>query len=873
LGRVPGMEGNQSIHGLDNAVIVIDGVPGRDISNLNMAEVDQVTVLKDANASVLYGVQAQNGVILITTKRGQANKGRVNFSAESGFGTPKMLPKYLNSADYMTMFNLGRKNDGLTALYDSTTIADTRSGVNKYKYPDINYYSSEYLKEIRPFNRVYGEFSGGNERTQYYLNLGWTNTGSLLNLPAGVKNTNNKINLRANVDFEISDNLTSSLDVVTTLDFSDNPNFNFWSTASTMRPNSFPLLLPLDKINTYIDENGTNQPLEALNAAKTFNGGYILGGTSIYKQNNVFGEMTLGGYSRPNERTVQINQGLKYDFGKTIKGLTLSTNISFDLYNTYTNGTNNSYAVYEPKWGKRVDGSDSLVVTKYGSDIQTGNQNITLTSFTRRIAAYGILNYANTFNDVHTVNASVIAYVNSFEKDSILLDQYFPHAGVQLNYGFKQKYLFDFSGSYVHSVKIRKEDRTQFSPTLGIAWVASEEDFLNDSKLVDYLKIKASAGIIKSDLNITNYYLYENTYTGWATFPWADGGRTGSGTQFNSLANPLLNFEKRNNINVGFETSLFSKSLWIEASYFRDNYNGLIGKMANLYPAYLGGFNPTVNYGEEFFQGIDLGINFSKQIGDFKIKLGATMLYSQSEVLKRDELYLDAYQNRVGKRVDASFGLQSDGLYKESDFSDLTKYTLNSGIAIPAFGTVKPGDIKYIDQNKDNVLDGNDEVMIGNWRPDIYYGLNLTLSYKGLTLFALLTGQEGAERNLNGNYYWVYGNAMKYSEKINGAWNVDMTDEQKASATYPRITSTSSTNNFRVSDYWLVDNDFLRIQRIQLTYELPNSILPLIGVKGLSVYLRGSNLLTISKNASIQDLNTGSEPQYRNISAGLKANF
>ena len=192
---------------------------------------------------------------------------------------------------------------------------------------------------------------------------------------------------------------------------------------------------------------------------------------------------------------------------------------------------------------------------------------------------------------------------------------------------------------------------------------------------------------------------------------------------------------------------------------------------------------------------------------------------------------------------------------------------------VPAFGTVKPGDIKYKNQNSDNIIDSKDEVMIGNFSPDIYFGVNLNLSYKGFSIFAQLTGQDGAERNLNGNYYWVYGNTMKYSERILGAWNVDMTDEQKAAATYPRITSTSSTNNFRASDYWLIDNNFMNLQRVQITYDLPKSFVPKLGMRGLSIYMRGSNLLTIAKNAGIRDLNIGTEPQYRNFSAGLRANF
>lgn len=865
LGRIPGMIGNQSIHGMENAVFVVDGVAGRDVSNLNLEEIEQVTVLKDANAAVLYGVQAQNGVILITTKRGTANKSKMTFSAETGFGFAKELPKYLNAADYMTYFNYGRKNDGLSPMYDSTTIANTRNGSNPYKYPDVNYYSKTFLNEFRPFKRFFGEFSGGNDNTQYYLNLGWSNTGTLLNLGEGANESTNQFNLRANVDFRINDFITSNLDVVTVLDFQNGPNTDFWNLASTLRPNAYPLLIPVADIQNSSD----------VASAKRFNKDYILGGTAINPSDNMYGEMYMAGYSKPNSRTAQINQGFRFDLNKLVKGLTLNTNISFDLYNAYTNSTNNTYAIYEPSWLKKIDGSDSLVVKKIGTDVQTGNQSIpqTSVSFTRRVGANAVLNYARNFNDMHQINGSVIAYINTFEQNDMLLDMYYPHLGMQLNYGFKEKYLVDFSGSLVNSVKLKEGNRTQFSPTIGAAWIVSGENFLKENKSIDFLKLRASTGVIKSDMNIATYYIYENTFGTSTAFPWGDGGRTANSTIFNNLENTMINYEKRHNINIGFEASLFNKSLWLEGNVFQNRFSDLVGKMVNLYPDYLGGFNPTVNYGEELYRGFDLGLNFKKNIGALEIIFGGNITADKSEVIKKDELYFDAYQNRVGKRVDAIFGLKSDGLYKESDFTDPNAGILKPELPVPAFGTVKPGDIKYINQNADKIIDAKDEVMIGNSAPDLYFGLNLTLSYKGISLFALVTGQNGAERNLNNDYYWVRGNTMKYSEQILGGWYVDMTDEQKAAATYPRITSTNSTNNFRQSDYWLVDNDFVNIQRIQLTYDLPKSVISRIGVKGLNFYVRGANLLTISKSAKIRDLNIGTQPQFRNFSAGLRANF
>jgi TonB-dependent SusC/RagA subfamily outer membrane receptor len=242
-GRVPGMLGNSNIRGIGTPIFVVDGVP-RDALNINAEEVEQITVLKDVNSAILWGSQAKNGVILITTKRGQPLKRKINISAEQGMSAPVVLPKFLNSAEYMGLYNEALANDGLSPAFDDTLIAKYADGQNPYRYPSVDYYSSEYLRSSKPFTKILTEFSGGNEITQYYANVGWIHSGSIYNLGEGRNANTNRFNVRGNVDFKVTDAIKSFVDALVVIDNDKNPRNDYWSYASSLRPYYFSPITP-----------------------------------------------------------------------------------------------------------------------------------------------------------------------------------------------------------------------------------------------------------------------------------------------------------------------------------------------------------------------------------------------------------------------------------------------------------------------------------------------------------------------------------------------------------------------------------------------------------------------------------------------------
>mgnify|MGYP000856548051 CR=1 FL=1 len=846
-GMMPGLLGSSNIRGIGSPMFVVDGLP-RDISTINLAEVEQITVLKDINSAILYGNNAVNGVVLVTTKRGQAYKRQVNAQVFTGISKPTALPEYLNSADYMELYNEARLNDGLGIQYSADLIQKYRTG-NPYRYPSIDFYSSEYLRSIRPFSRATVDFSGGNNVATYYSNIGWSQTGNLYNFGEGKSGKTNIFNIRGNVDLRVNSWIKSSLDAVVVLNNSKGPRGDFWGSAATLRPNLFSPLLPIDMIDP---EN------PVLRQRKTdINGTHLLGGTSAF-QTNPIATAYSGGVNERVQRTFSFNNRIHFDLSRSVQGLSFQTNLSFDYYTLYDQFIENQYSVYEPVWS---DSQDRIIdLRQYGEDIRSGTQNIGNAAYRRRIGFYGMLDYKRTFNEDHTVGASLLGFLSHDKAQESLQGDKNANLGLRVNYAFQNKYLVDFSGAYVQSVKLPPGNRTAFSPSLGVAWVMSGEDFISDVSFVDYLKVRATAGILNSDRGIGGFFYFDDRYGTSGSYSWYEGTRSNAATIPVNSGNPLLSFEKRKEINVGFESVLFDKQLLLDFNWFSSVYSDLVTRPQTIYPSYFTQYIPYQNFDENAYRGAELGITYQRTIGAFHVAVGANALYATSEVKKRDEIYADEYRYRTGRPVDARYGLVAAGFFNNQAEID--------NHAVQAFGPVKPGDIKYVDQNNDGVIDANDERQIGRSQAPFSYGLHLKLSYKNFTLFARGNGRSGADGMLSGDYYWVDGDD-KYSTYVLNRW----TEATKATATYPRLSSLANTNNYRSSSFWLFSDDYFTINRVQLTYDIPMSLTNKLSIKQLSVFADASNLAMFSKARKIRELNIGTEPQYRSFSIGLNAWF
>lgn len=849
--RVPGLLGSSNIRGIGNALVIVDGIP-RDASNINLAEVEQITVLKDANASILYGVQARNGVILITTKTGQAFKRKINFSLEQGVSNPVVLPEYLNSAQSMRLYNEALANDGQPAAFSDSLINLFESGSNRYLYPDVNFYSGEFLNKRKPFSRVIGEFSGGSEVAQYFASVGWNHSESLYKLVEGNNGDADRFNVRANVNFKANDFIKSNIGAVVIYDRQNSPHGNFWGDAANLQPYLYSQLIPLSMVN----EEALSGAVD-LAKVKRVNGDYILGGTSQYTS-NVYGNMIFAGYNQNIQRTIQFNNSIDVDLRNVTEGLKFRTYLSFDVYNTFNQFVTNEYAVYNPVWQKNPDGSDYIGgLNQIGVDRSTGVENLDGAGFLRRTGAYAMFDYNRTFNEVHSLSASLLGYFDKVNVEGVTINNKHSHLGLRVTYGYRDKYLVDFSSAYVNGFKLAEGHRGGFSPSLGLAWVAKNDN--SASSALSYLKVRLSGGLVNTEFGGNNYRLYENTLSQGGGYSWYDGARSNRETLITRAANPDLTFEKMKNLNLGAEAYLLDRALYVDANIFMSRNSGQIVQRT-IYPGFISNYIPYENYNATGYSGTDLGLVWSRSVGQVSFDLGTNFLYAASKVVKRDELWANDYQYREGRSADAIFALEADGLFANE--------TEIQNSPVQAFGEVRPGDIRYKDQNGDGVINQEDEVEIGNSQPRFSYGVHATVRYRNLTLFAIGNGQSGADRYFNGAYFWVQGND-RYSEEVLGRW----TPETASTATYPRLSSGNSPNNFRNSTYWLYDNNYFTLSRVQLSYDLPERVTDRWSLKNVGFYIRAINLATIGKNADKQQLRIGAEPAYRSYAIGARVSF
>jgi len=847
-GRITGMRGSSNLRGIGTPLFIVDGLP-RDIMMLSMNEVDQVTFLKDINSSVLFGSRAVNGVVLVTTKRGEIHKKQLKVSGYYGIDLPLELPNYLPSAQYMELYNEARLNDGLTAPYDLATIEKYRTG-NKYRYPNVDYYSSDYLKPLKSDFMATTELSGGNEIATYYANVGWVQSGSLLNFGEGKNGAENMFNIRGNVDININKYIKSAIDATALFYNTKGQTGNFWGDAATLRPNLYSPLLPISLV-------GSSATAIADGRKTDVDGIYLLGGTKNYQTNGI-AEGFVGGNLQTLGRIFSFNNRVDVDLNSIVKGLAFHTNIAFDFLLFYQQAVDNSYSVYEPTWDAELDSIINL--TRYGTDTRTGDQVVGGSTFDRKFGFYGMFDYNRTFSDVHNIYGTLLGYGQRRKVQGDEQGQKDFNLGLRLAYTYNKKYMVDLSTALVNSVKLPEGNKMLLSPSLGLAWVISSEDFMSSLSFLDYLKLRASAGILRSDAGIDGFYYFDNVYTTSSSYAWYEGTYSNSGVISSRGGNMDLSFESRKEINLGFEGSLFNRLLEVDANIFASQFYDQITRPSSLYPSFYTSYLPYSNFDNNAYKGAELGLRINKDLGAVSMSIGINTLYANSEVKERDELWENDYQYRKGNPVDAMFALVADGLFSDQD--DIDDH------ALQLYGTVKPGDIKYVDQNDDGVVNSNDQVMIGRSAAPFSYGLDLRFSYKSFTFYALGYGRNGADAYMSGNYYWVDGDD-KYSDFILNRW----TPTTKATATFPRLSSVSNSNNFQNSTYWLYENNYFDLQRVQLSYELPASVARRFFMKRLNCYVDANNLLLISKNRKVRELNVGSEPQYRAFSVGIRTLF
>lgn len=854
------------------ALVMVDGVP-RDANNVLPTEIEDITFMKGASAVVLYGSRAAKGVILITTKRGKIAPLKITARADYQLDAAKSFPKYIDGAQYMTLYNQALTNDGLATKYTEEDIYNTALGANPYRYPNQQFYTSDYVKKTKSRWDVTAEFEGGGKFAQFYTNISYYRVGDFINFGEGKDNFTDRLNIRGNIDLRLADWATGWVNANATYYNQRNSNSDFWGAASTLRPIRVAPFVPV----SYIDTDDANS-WALINNTKNIivdpaglpAGRYFLGATQD-DRTNALADMYSAGYNTWTSRQMQFDIGAKFDLASILKGLTFKTMFAVDYSTSYSTAINDSYDSFRVNWSQ-YDGKDVVGTLDVMSEYKhTGTLNASNSAEKQTIAWNGQFDYMNAFG-AHNLHATLVA--NGYQQT--ISGEYHKvsnaNLGLQVSYNYGHKYYADLAGNVIHSAKLAEGHREAFSPSITLGWRLTGEEFMKDINWLNDLRLTAGYTVLNQDLDIEEFYMYKNIFTATGTWwGWSDANNSIQTSDSQRGGNEDLGFIKRKEFTVGLNGAMFDNKVKFAVNYFNTTTDGLLAQPDYIYPSYMhtywpvSTFIPYINYGKNRRQGLDFSVMYNEKFGD--VDFGA-QLFGQTTTSKNLQVAENVeydYLRREGKYTDGLWGLQCLGYYNSQDEIDNAK-------SYSSFGDVKPGDLKYVDQNGDGTIDSKDEVELGRWSAKFTGGLNLTLKYKNFTLFAMLTGQFGGKAIKNDTYNWVYGE-RKYSDVVLGAWTAEKFANGE-SISYPRLTTQGGDNNFRASDYWMYSTDRVDLQRVQLTYDFDkkifgdNSI-----VKGLQVYVNGSSLLTIAGEREQMERNVGSAPQTRSFTLGAKVQF
>ena len=893
---VGGWNGN-NLWGMDNdrldnndngnlPLVIIDGVK-RPSNNVLPSEIEQVTFLKGAQAVILYGAKAAKGAILITTKRGKVDGLQITANANTGWHVAKEFPEYLGSAEYMTLYNEACRNDGLASgeRYTQMDIYNHSTGLNPYRYPNVNYYSDEYVRKA--YNRSEGtlEIQGGGTRAHFYTNINYYRYEDLLDFGPAKDNYTDRFSVRGNIDLVINKSVKGYANASATFYNANKNKGDFWGEAATMRPN-FPEnaapLIPIDMV----DPNASKALAILGKSLNLLDGRYFPGGTKA-TQTNAIADCYFGGQTKGVSRQFQFDAGIDYDMNKFVKGLSFKTLFSIDYAAKYDLSYDNKYAVFIPTWSNYNSEDKIVALTQQNDELVTGHMAMSNSSYRQTISWNGHFDYDHTFAGKHHVNGILLG--NMFTTTSS--GEYHRYAnanlGLEVGYDYMGRYFADVALAGVHSARLPEGNREAISPSFTIGWNIAKENFLKDT-FVDDLLLSASYSNLSEDADVymgdDYFYLYRASWdkTG-GSFSWNEGTSTDR-TFSKAGSNPALDFIHRKELSVSLRGSFFDKLISAELTYFNTDLDGFIIQNPTQFPSYLSGglsgssFKPAINNNIQNRKGLDFSVTAQKQFGKVHAQLGVVGTYLTTNYKTYDEI-IDAdapYQNTEGRPLDVIWGYNCLGFYTADDFNvtttadGKTKYTLKDGLpksSLNGSANLQPGDLKYEDVNGDGKITNKDRVDLGKWGTygsPLTLGINLTLKYKNFTLFVLGNGQFGAKGMKNNSYYFMSGEA-KYSVNARGRW----TAETANTATHPRLT-TLATANGEASTYWLYSTDRFNLRKVQLTYDFPEKYVKGKYVKALSVYLNGNDLLTISKERQLMETSIGSAPQTRFYNLGLK---
>ncbi|GHE28620.1 SusC/RagA family TonB-linked outer membrane protein [Sphingobacterium griseoflavum] len=843
----------KSTFGNNNMLILVDGVV-RNFDQINPAEIETVSILKDASSAAIYGARAANGVLLITTKRGLLGEPSISYNGYTGIQQPAVRAHLLDAVQYMEMFNAGLASTGQNHLYTPEDIERVRNYPEQLPGRANTDWWKETMQPWAPMSQHDLNLSGGSEKAKYFASLGYLDQGSLYRT-----SDFKRYNFRSNIDAKIGRNISATLDVAGRYEDRQNPSSN------------------MDII------------FGAIMAARPTDPAYFSNGLpAVSNGRSPILEATQSGTNRDNWTVFQSNASLKYDV-PFLEGLSLKGVAAFDIsYNTGKNFyTPYSYYSYQAERGdyeqRRIDGTINL---NQRSHRQVAITTQAIANYTKKLDRHAI--DATAIYETYTLNGSTFSAYREQYLSALMPQELFAGSETAMrndgsssvdaragwagrfDYGFDERYLLSTTFRYDGSMRFPKGRRWGFFPGVSAGWVLSKESFMQDAiAALDFFKFKIGYGQLGNDQVALFQFLPAYRIGSRATsssFAYIVDGLPVVGIFPSNYPNPDITWERANAFDVGFESGWWNGKLSLEAGYFRKKTTDILLQRTAAVPGTFGELLPSENIGITQNQGIELDLGHRSTMGKVNFNARGTFTYARSKVLYMDEAanVLETIR-QTGRPFDQYRGWQAIGLFQSQEEIENAPRQM--------FGTVSPGDIRYADINGDGVVDDKDRTVIGRSNvPELVFGLSLGASWKGFDIDMLWQGAGRFNTYLSGRFAHAFSNGANPYRYMLDYWT-----PENPNAAFPRPVAGGTGNNQRFSSFWLADATYLRLRSMHLGYTIPATVLAPIGVKRCRVFVGGSNLLTFSKMYGLDpeqpSESRGYYPQQRIVNLGLNVNL
>lgn len=825
----------------NKVTVLIDGVE-RSYTSIDPDQIESITILKDALSTILMGQRSSNGVISIITKKGKAGAPRFSFKTYGGFKNPTALPDVLPAWQYAILKNEASLNSGGNRIFSDAQIEAYRNGENPYDYPNVDWYD-ELLRGYGTNQGANFNVQGGGKGFNYFVDLDYLREDGMFNT---VSNSNFSTNEQLN-RFIIRTNVGADVTPTTHL------QVNLF--GRSMRYNE--------------PSGGTSQILTGLlntanNAYPMLNPDGSLAGNELY-QDNLWGLLNYRGHRFTDVKDLAADIALTQKLDFLTNGLYLRAMGSYNNSTNYVTTRAMGFAVYQ-----YYTALDSYY--KWGKDTNQTSEGKASSRF-RTTYFKGELGYDHSFGKHNVSGLFMVDRIEYLKFQDVQLPMQQLTYALSANYNYDNRYLLEVAGSRSRNNWFAPDKRWGNYGAIGLSWNIHNEKFMEGLDFISMLKPRATYGITgKSNPTYAGYiqtYTLENDNRGdWYPFY----GETGKGTFQNDLMSASLVPEKAKKLNIGLDFGFFDNRLTISGDYYYNRYSDL--KMTPVYTSsLLGTKSPEINAKKVDYWGGELVVAWQDHIKNFNYYITGNLNFTQSEVAYTQELYSDyEWQLETGKSVSSYRGYVADGLFRsQQEIDDCTAVLSN----VPK-SELRPGDIRYKDLNGDNVIDVNDQTLLGNNKAKGYWGLAMGFNYKNIDFSALFQGTINRESYMSGNFMYGFANNGNYNVY---AYHLNRFTEATANtATQPRLWLGTNTNNTQTSTFWLKNSDFTRLKNIEIGYTLPSSWTRKIHLPTIRLFANGENLLTFSEIFDVRkDIDPeswgSSYPMMRSFTFGFELKF